>query len=172
VPYQETVNATPGQVLGGAVVGGVIGKVVTKKDAGAAVGAIVGGAVANEKGKQTVTRYKDVQTCTTVYVPSRITDEQTLRQDLLNLNGGRPVSKETTMDVQYTIGVAHDGQWGPKSQQAADQYLANLQPSAPMYSLLVNNVVITSSGDVNSMDQMKSNLQRAGVASQIVVNSQ
>lgn len=170
VPYRSTVNATPGQVVGGAVIGGVLGKIVTRQDAGAAAGAVIGGVVANEKGKRTVTRYKDVQTCRDVYVPAHITNEQTLRQDLQDLNDGKTVSKETIMDVQYTIGVAHDGKWGPKSQQAANKYLANLQPDTPTYSLLVNSVVITSSGDVTSMDEMKKNLQKAGVDAQVVVN--
>ena len=172
VPYQETVNATPGQVVGGAVVGGVIGKVVTKENAGAAAGAIVGGAIANEKGKKTVTRYKDVETCSNVFVPDRITNEDDLRQTLQDLNNGRSVSKEKTMDVQYTIGVAHDGKWGPKSQQAADEYLANYKSDGPMYSLVVNDVTIVSSADVNSIDQIKSALQQAGVDSKIIVNMQ
>lgn len=180
VPYQQSVNATPGQLVGGAVVGGVLGKIVTNQDAGAAAGAVLGGVVANEAGKGTVTRYRDVQRCHTVYVPSRIKNERVLRRDLRELRNGANVSRETTMDVQYTIGVAHDGQWGPVSQRAADQYLANLQPSplqpaapqpnGPTYSLMVNNVVITTSGDVGSMDQLKQNLRKAGVAAQIVVN--
>lgn len=175
VPYQQTENANPGRVVGGAVIGGVLGKVVTRQDAGAAVGAVLGGVVANESGRRTVTQYRDEQHCGTVYVPSRITDQQALRQDLQNLSDGKYVSKETVMDVQYTIGVSHDGQWGPASQKAANKFLASLQPSAPepsgsSYSLMVNSVVITSSGDVNAMDQMKSNLRKAGVNAEIVVN--
>ena len=173
VPYQETVKGgTPEKVIGGAIVGGVIGKVVTKKDAGAAAGAIIGGAVANETSKKTVTKYKDVETCTNVFIPARVTDEETLRQALLDLNAGKPVSKEMTMDVQYTIGVAHDGKWGPKSQLAAEKYLANLAPDAPLYSLVVNDVVIVSSADVNAIDQIKSALLEAGVQSQIFVDMQ
>ena len=175
VPYQQTENATPGRVVGGAVIGGVLGKIVTRQDAGAAAGAILGGVVANESGKRTVTQYQDVQNCRTVYVPSRITDPQVLQQDLQDLSYGKYVRKETIMDVQYTIGVGYDGQWGPASQQAANKYLANLQPNAPQpgaptYSLMVNSVVITSSGDVSSMNEMKSNLRKAGVDSEIVVN--
>jgi len=172
VPYQETVNADPGKVLGGAVVGGVIGKVVTDKNAGAAAGAIIGGAIANEQGKKTVTKYKDVETCANVFNPERITDQAVLRQVLQDLNDGRPVSKETIMDAQYTIGVAHDGKWGPKSQLAAEKYLANLSPDAPLYSLVVNDVVIVSSADANSIDEIKNALHEAGVDSQIFIDLQ
>jgi len=173
VPYQETVKGgNPERIIGGAIVGGVLGKVVTNKNAGAAAGAVVGGVVANETGKKTVTRYRQVNSCETVYVPEHITDQQMLRQDLLDLNSGKSVSKETIMDVQYTIGVAYDGKWGPRSQRAGDEYLANLQPNAPMYSLVVNNVVIVSSADVNSIDQMKKALEEAGVDSQISVDMQ
>lgn len=175
VPYQQNENATTGRVVGGAVLGGVLGKIVTRQDAGAAAGAVLGGVVANESGRRTVTRYRDVQNCRTVYVPSRITDRHALRQDLRDLGDGRSVKKETIMDVQYTIGVAHDGQWGPVSQRAANKYMAQFQPPAPQasgptYSLMVNNVVITNSGDVNAMDAMKANLRKAGVDAQIVVN--
>jgi hypothetical protein len=173
VPYQETVKGgTPEKLIGGAIVGGVIGKVVTKKDAGAAAGAIIGGAVANETSKRTVTKYKDVETCTNVFIPARVTNEETLRQALLDLNAGKPVNKEMTMDVQYTIGVAHDGKWGPKSQLAAEKYLANLAPDAPLYSLVVNDVVIVSSADVNAVDQIKNALLEAGIQSQIFVDLQ
>ncbi|MDF1715632.1 MAG: hypothetical protein P1U75_03005 [Antarcticimicrobium sp.] len=173
VPYQETVKGgNPENVIGGAIVGGVIGKVVTKKNAGAAAGAIIGGAVANETSKRTVTKYKDVETCSNVFIPARVTNEQTLRQTLLDLNAGKPVTKEMTMDVQYTIGVAHDGKWGPKSQLAGEKYLANLAPDAPLYSLVVNDVVIVSSADVNAVDQIKNALLEAGVQSQIFVDLQ
>ena len=173
VPYQETVKGgNPENVIGGAIVGGVIGKVVTKKNAGAAAGAIIGGAVANETSKRTVTKYKDVETCSNVFIPARVTNEQTLRQTLLDLNAGKPVTKEMTMDVQYTIGVAHDGKWGPKSQLAGEKYLANLAPAAPLYSLVVNDVVIVSSADVNAVDQIKNALLEAGVQSQIFVDLQ
>ena len=172
VPYQVTANAKPGTVVGGAVVGGLVGNAMTKDAGGTAVGALIGGAVANEAGKQTVTRYKQVNVCKTVYVPGTITDEQALRQDVSDLNAGNPVGKETTMDVQYTIGVTHDGVWGPKSRQAAATYLANLKPSAPTYSLVVNGVVVTTSADVNSINQMKEALQKAGVDSKITVNMQ
>lgn len=173
VPYQETVKgANPEKVIGGAIVGGVIGKVVTKKNAGAAAGAIIGGAVANETSSKTVTKYKDVETCTNVFIPERVADEETLKQVLLDLNDGKSVSKEMIMDVQYTIGVAHDGKWGPKSQLAADKYLANLEPDAPLYSLVVNDVVIVSSADANAVDEIKKALLEAGVASQIFVDLQ
>ena len=173
VPYQETVKGgTPEKVIGGAIIGGVLGKVVTKENAGAAAGAIIGGAVANETSKRTVTKYKDVETCTNVFIPERVTDEETLRQTLLDLNEGRSVSKEMTMDVQYTIGVAHDGKWGPRSKLAAEKYLANLEPDAPLYSLVVNDVVIVSSADVSAVDQIKDALFEAGVDSQIFVDLQ
>lgn len=173
VPYQEAVKGgSPERVVGGAIIGGVIGKVVTDKNAGAAAGAVVGGVVANETGKKTVTRYREVNTCKTVFVPERITDEQTLRQDLRDLSDGKSLSKETIMDVQYTIGVAYDGKWGPKSQQAADVYLANLQSSAPRYSLVVNDVVIVTSDDVNSIAQMNQALREAGVESAITLDLQ
>ena len=81
VPYQAiSKGGTPEKVIGGAIVGGVIGKVVTKKDAGAVAGAIIGGAVANESSKKTVTKYKEVETCTNVFIPQRITDEERLQQ--------------------------------------------------------------------------------------------
>ena len=171
VPYQETVKGgTPERVIGGAVVGGVVGRVVTDKNAGAAAGAIVGGVIANETGKKTVTKYRDVETCTNVFIPERITDEAALRKTLQDLNDGKTVSKERTMDAQYTIGVAYDGKWGPKSELAAEKYLANLSPDAPLYSLVVNDVVIVSSADANAIDEIKAALSRAGVASQIFVD--
>ena len=173
VPYQETVKGgSPEKVVGGAIVGGVIGKVVTKKNAGAAAGAIIGGVVANESSTKTVTKYKDVETCTNVFIPERITDEERLQDILLDLNDGKSVSAETIMDVQYTIGVAHDGKWGPKSQLAADKYLANLAPDTPLYSLVVNDVVIVSSADASAIDQIKDALFEAGVDSQIFVDLQ
>jgi len=170
VPYQATVNAKPGTVVGGAVVGGVLGNAMTKDAAGTAAGALIGGAVANEAGKKTVTKYKQVNVCKTVYVPGTITDEQALRQDVRDLNAGKRVEKETIMDVQYTIGVAHDGVWGPKSRQAATKYLANLKPNTPVYSLVVNGVVIAKSANVAAMDRMQKALHEAGVDSQISVD--
>lgn len=171
VPYQETVKGgSPEKVIGGAIIGGVVGKIVTDKNAGAAAGAIVGGAIANETSKKTVTKYRDVETCTNVFVPERITDDAKLREVLLDLNAGHSVSKEMTMDAQYTIGVGHDGKWGPKSQLAAEKYLVDLKPDAPLYSLVVNDVVIVSSPDVNAIDEIKEALLEAGVASQIFVD--
>ena len=173
VPYQEVVKGgSPEKVIGGALVGGVIGKVVTDKNAGAAAGAIVGGVIANETSKKTVTKYREVETCTNVFIPERITDEEKLQEVLLDLNEGNSVSKEMTMDAQYTIGVAYDGKWGPKSRLAAEKYLANLEPDAPLYSLVVNDVVIVSSADVNAIDEIKEALLEAGVASQIFVDLQ
>ncbi|SDJ36248.1 glycine zipper 2TM domain-containing protein [Lutimaribacter saemankumensis] len=173
VPYQEVVKGgSPEKVIGGALVGGVIGKVVTDKNAGAAAGAIVGGVIANETSKKTVTKYREVETCTNVFIPERITDEEKLQEVLLDLNEGKSVSKEITMDAQYTIGVAYDGKWGPKSRLAAEKYLANLEPDAPLYSLVVNDVVIVSSADVNAIDEIKEALLEAGVASQIFVDLQ
>lgn len=173
VPYQETVKGgSPERVIGGAIVGGVVGKIVTDKNAGAAAGAIVGGAIANETSKKTVTKYRDVETCTKVFVPERITDEEKLREVLLDLNEGNSVSKEMTMDAQYTIGVSYDGKWGPKSQLAAEKYLADLKPDAPLYSLVVNDVVIVTSPDVNAIEEIKNALFEAGVASQIFVDLQ
>ncbi len=171
VPYQETVKGgSPEKVIGGAIVGGVIGKVVTDKNAGAAVGAIVGGAIANETSTNTVTKYREVETCTNVFVPERITDEAKLQKVLLDLNEGKSVSKEMIMDAQYTIGVAYDGKWGPKSQLAAEKYLANLEPDAPLYSLVVNDVVIVSSADIGAINEIKVALLEAGVVSQIFVD--
>ena len=173
VPYQETVKGgSPEKVIGGAIVGGVIGKVVTDRNAGAAVGAIVGGAIANETSTNTVTKYREVETCTNVFIPERITDEAKLQKVLLDLNEGKSVSKEMTMDAQYTIGVAYDGKWGPKSQLAAEKYLANLEPDAPLYSLVVNDVVIVSSADASAIDEIKKALFEAGVDSQIFVDLQ
>lgn len=177
VPYQETVRrGEPEKVIGGALIGGVIGKAVTDDNAGAAVGAIIGGAIGHESSETTVTRYKDVETCRNVFIPERVTDAETLERVLLDLKEGRSVSKEMIMDVQYTIGVAYDGVWGPMSRRAADEYLANLepdaQPEAPLYSLIVNNVVIVSSADAHAIDEIKKALSEAGVDSQIFVDLQ
>ncbi len=172
-PYQTTTKGgTPEQVLGGVIVGGVIGKVVTKKDGGALAGAVIGGAIANENAKKTVTKYRDVETCSKVFIPERITDEELLHRVLLDLNEDRSVSKEMTMDAQHTIGVAYDGKWGPNSKLASEKYLANLEPDAPLYSLVVNQVVIVSSADVTTIDEIKSALFEAGVDSQIFVDLQ
>jgi len=178
VPYQETVKgANTGEILGGAIIGGVIGKAATGKDGGAAVGAIIGGAIANEKGNKTVTRYKDVETCTQVFVPSRINDEKALRQTILHLNNGGSESKERIMDVQYTIGAVHDGAWGSRSVMAANAYLEGTEVASsvdagktPLYSLMVNDVIVVTSADVNSIDEIQKALLRAGVDSKILVN--
>ena len=175
VPYQETVKGgEPEKVIGGALIGGVIGRAVTDDNAGAVVGAVIGGAIGNEKSQTTVTRYKDVETCRNVFIPERVTDTDTLERTLVDLNAGRSVSKEMIMDVQYTIGVAYDGKWGPMSRRAADEYLANLDPAAqpnePLYSLVVNDVVIVSSADANAIDEIKKALSTAGVPSQIFVD--
>ena len=177
VPYQEsTKGGDPGRVVGGALIGGVLGKAVTDDNAGALVGAVVGGAVGHESSKKTVTRYKNVETCRNVFIPERITDDETLRRVLQDLNDGRSVSKEMTMDAQYTVGVAYDGQWGPMSRRAAETYLANLEPGAeleaPLYSLVVNEVVVVSSEDANAIDEIKKGLLQAGVESQIFVDLQ
>ena len=173
VPYQEVVKGgSPERVIGGALVGGVIGKVVTDENVGVAAGAIVGGVIANETSKKTVTKYREVETCTNVFIPERITDEEKLQKVLLDLNEGKSVSKEMTMDAQYSIGVTYDGKWGAKSRLAAEKYLANLKPDAPLYSLVVNDVVIVSSPDVNAIDEMKEALLEAGIASQIFVDLQ
>lgn len=177
VPYQATVKGgEPEKVIGGALIGGVIGKVLTDENAGAAAGAIIGGAVAHENSQKTVTRYKDVETCKNVFIPERITDAEKLEQVLLDLNDGQSVSKEMIMDVQYTIGVAYDGKWGPMSRRAAEEYLANLEPDAkpeaPLYSLVVNDVVIVSSADANAIDEIKKALFEAGVDSRIFVDLQ
>lgn len=177
VPYQTTVKGgEPEKVIGGALIGGVIGKVVTDKNAGAAAGAVIGGAIGHESSKKTVTRYKDVETCRNVFIPERVTDTFLLEDTLVDLNAGRPVSKEMIMDVQYTIGVSHDGKWGPKSRGAAEEYLASLEvqvePEAPLYSLVVNDVLIVSSADANAIDEIKKALFEAGVDSQIFVDLQ
>lgn len=177
VPYQETVKGgQPEKVIGGALIGGVLGKVVTKDNAGAAAGAVIGGAVGHHNSKKTVTKYKNVETCRNVFIPERVNDEARLEEVLLDLNEGRSVSKETIMDVQYTIGVAHDGRWGPKSRGAAEEYLASLEPSvepdAPLYSLVVNEVVVVSSADASTIDAIKEGLYKAGVDSQIFVDLQ
>ena len=175
VPYQATVKGgEPEKVIGGALIGGVIGKAVTDENAGAVAGAVIGGAIGHETSRKTVTRYKDVETCRNVFIPERVTDAEELEQVLLDLNDGRSVSKEMIMDVQYTIGVAYDGKWGPMSRRAANDYLANLepgaQPEAPLYSLVVNDVVIVSSVDANAIDEIKIALTKAGVDSQVFVD--
>ena len=175
VPYKTTVKGgEPEKVIGGAIIGGVVGKAVTDDNAGAVAGAIIGGAVGHENSRKTVTRYKDVETCKNVFIPERITDADALEDVLLDLNDGRSVGKETIMDVQYTIGVAYDGRWGPMSRRAAEDYLANLEPDAqidaPLYSLVVNDVVVVSSADPNAIDEIKVALLEAGVDSQIFVD--
>lgn len=178
VPYTATVKGgNTGEVLGGALIGGVLGKAATGKDGGAAVGAIIGGAVANENSKRTVTRYKNVETCKQVYIPSQIYDTESLRQTILHLNSGGSESRERIMDVQYTVGVGHDGIWGPRSVMAANAYLdgAPVAPTVdegktPLYSLMVNDVIVVSSTDVNSIDEIKQGLSQAGVESKILVN--
>ena len=179
VPYQETVKgAKPGEVIGGALIGGVLGKAVTGKDGGAVAGAIIGGAVANESSTRTVTRYKDVETCRQVFIPAQIYDKATLKDTILRLNAGERMNKELVMDVQYTIGVSPDGVWGPQSVRAANAYLAGEAPvtapaasdGSPLYSLMVNDVVVVSSPDVNAIDEIKKGLLRAGVEARIFVN--
>ena len=178
VPYQQTVKgANTGEILGGAIIGGIIGKAATGKDGGAAVGAIIGGAVANENGAKTVTKYKDIETCRQVYIPANISDDAALMQTILHLNNGGSESRERIMDVQYTIGVGHDGVWGPRSVMAANAYLEGAQvvstvdeEKTPLYSLMVNDVIVVSSTDVNSIDEIKKALFRAGVDSKILVN--
>ncbi|MDC0737433.1 hypothetical protein N6L24_04035 [Cognatishimia sp. SS12] len=181
VPYQATVKGgQPEKVIGGALIGGVIGKVVTDKNAGAAAGAVIGGVVGHENSRRTVTRYKDVETCKNVYVPARINDRARLENAIFDLNAGRSVSKELVKDVQYTIGVSQDGKWGPKSRRAADNYLgvrpASLRPvierpAAPLYSLIVNDVLIHSTDDVDEVQDMQVALLEAGVTSNILVDS-
>ena len=177
VPYQATVKGgEPEKVIGGALIGGVIGKAVTDENAGAVAGAVIGGAIGHENSRRTVTRYKDVETCKNVYIPARVTDADLLEDVLLDLNDGRSDGKEMIMDVQYTIGVSHDGKWGPRSRGAAEEYLANLepnaQPEAPLYSLVVNDVVVVSSADASAIDEIKKGLFEAGVDSQIFVDLQ
>ena len=177
VPYKATVKGgQPEKVIGGALIGGVIGKAVTDENAGAVAGAVIGGAIGHENSRRTVTRYKDVETCKNVYIPARVTDADLLEEVLLDLNDGRSVDNEMIMDVQYTIGVAHDGKWGPRSRGAAEEYLANLvpnaQPEAPLYSLVVNDVVVVSSIDAGAIDEIKKGLLEAGVDSQIFVDLQ
>ena len=177
VPYQESVKGgEPDKVIGGALIGGVIGKAVTDENAGAVAGAIIGGAIGHENSRTTVTRYKEVETCRNVFVPERIADAEMLEQVILDLNDGQAVSKEMIMDVQYTIGVANDGIWGPKSRGAAEEYLASLEPDAqpeePLYSLVVNDVVVVSSADANAIDEIKEALFEAGVDSRIFVDLQ
>ena len=177
VPYQSTVKGgEPEKVIGGALIGGVIGKAVTDKDAGAVAGAVIGGAIGHENSRRTVTKYKNVETCRNVFIPERVTNADTLEQVVWDLNNGQSVSKEMIMDVQYTIGVAYDGTWGPMSRRAADEYLANLapdaQPDAPLYSLVVNDVVVVSSTDPSAIDEIKKGLFEAGVDSRIFVDLQ
>jgi len=177
VPYQEVVTGgTPEEVLGGAIIGGLLGGAATDDNAGAVVGAIIGGAIANESGSSTVTRYREVETCSNVFIPDLISDTGTLEAVIMDLNSGRNVSRELTMDVQYTIGVGYDGVWGPKSRGAAEEYLASLapevQPSETLVSLIVNGVVIVSSPDVSAIDEIKTALAEAGVPSQIFVDLQ
>lgn len=177
VPYQDTVKGgTPEELLGGAIIGGLLGGVATDDNAGAVVGAIIGGALANENSTTTVTRYREVETCSNVFIPDRIHDSYELEAVLRDLNDGRNVSREMIMDVQYTIGVAYDGSWGPMSRRAADEYLATLEPEAmpndPLFTLVVNDVVIVSSTDVAAIDEIKQSLYEAGVDSRIFVDLQ
>lgn len=179
VPYQETVKGgKPGEILGGALIGGVIGKAATGKDGGAVAGAIIGGAVANEAITHTVTKYRDVETCSKVFVPAHIYDRATLSDAVQRLDAGERLNKELVMDVQYTIGVSPDGKWGPKSVKASKAYLAGdvpatppaLPDSNPLYTLTVNDVVVVSSYDLAAIDDIKSGLLRAGVTAKILVD--
>jgi len=177
VAYQDAVKGgSPEELLGGAIIGGLLGKAATNDNGAAAIGAIIGGAIANESASKTVTRYRDVETCTNVFVPDRITNAAELESILIDLNAGRSVSREQIMDVQYTIGVAYDGSWGPMSRRTAEKYLADLGPevieNSPLFSLVVNGVVIVSSSEVSAIDEIKSALANAGVASQIFVDLQ
>lgn len=180
VPYQETVKGgKPGEVIGGALIGGVLGKAVTGKDGGAVAGAIIGGAVANETSRHTVTKYKEVETCKKIFIPSQIYDTSTLQDIIRRLNSGERMNKELVMDVQYTIGVSPDGIWGPQSIRAANAYLDGNAPttqpstsgSSPLYSLMVNDVVVVSSYDLTAIDDIKSGLLRAGVEAKILVDA-
>lgn len=178
VPYNASVNdAKPEDILGGAVIGGVIGKAATGDNGAAVVGAIIGGAVASESKKKTVTKYKQVKTCNKVFIPESISDQDALRETILHLNSGGTESRELIMDVQYTIGANHDGSWGPRSVMAANEYLAGNpvtdvvdEAKSPLYSLIVNDVVVVSSPDVNAIDEIQKSLLEAGVDSQIFVN--
>jgi hypothetical protein len=178
VPYQASVNdAKPEEILGGVIIGGVIGKAATGNTGGAALGAIIGGAVANENNKKTITRYKDVENCRQVFIPAYVNDQVALRETILHLNSGGSESRERIMDVQYTIGASHDGVWGPRSAKTANEYLASHavtdvtdQAQNPLYSLVVNDVVVVSSHDVNAIDGIQKALLEAGVDSQIQVN--
>jgi len=176
VPVEETTSGSPEEVLGGAIIGGLLGHAVTDDEGGALVGAIIGGAIANEGGS-TTTNFREVETCAYVFIPELISDIALLKEVIQDLNIGRDVSKEMTMDVQYTIGVAYDGVWGPMSRQAAEEYLASLDPEAPpadapLFSLMVNDVVIVSSTDVAAIDEIKKALALAGVESIIFVDLQ
>ncbi|CUI62383.1 hypothetical protein [Cognatishimia activa] len=175
VPYQATVKGgQPEKVIGGAVIGGVIGKVITDNNGGAAAGALIGGAIGHENSRRTVTKYKTVETCQKVYIPARVTDQAELERTLIDLNAGRSVSREMIKDVQYTIGVSHDGKWGPRSRGAAEEYLASLntvpEPVTSLYSLIVNDVVIVSSQDPSAIEEIQQALAEAGVESQIFVD--
>jgi outer membrane lipoprotein SlyB len=178
VPYQAKVKgAKPEEILGGVIIGGVIGNATIGNNGGTAIGAIIGGAIANENGKKSVTKYKNVKTCKQVFIPERISDQGALRAVILRLNSGDSESKERIMDVQFTIGASQDGVWGPRSVLASNEYLAGNyatditdEAQNPLYSLIVNDVVVVSSLDVNAVDEIQKALLEAGVESQIFVN--
>lgn len=173
VAYQETVNgANSGDVLGGAIIGGIIGKAAGGNDESAAIGAIIGGAIANEEGKRTVTKYRDVEVCNRVYSPDEVTPTQ-VERTVERLADGVPVSKEMIRDVQYTIGVKPDGVWGPNSRRAANEYLnTSTEVTTNMYSLMVNGVVVIRSADINVLNAIRDGLANADVDAYIFVDAQ
>lgn len=136
--------------------------------------------MANETSTRTVTRYKEVETCKQVFVPSQIYDKATLRETIHRLNAGERMNKELVMDVQYSIGVSPDGKWGPQSIRASNAYLAGEAPVAPptasdgdpLYTLMVNDVVVVNSYDLVAIDDIKRGLMRAGVDATILVDVQ
>jgi uncharacterized protein YcfJ len=63
VPGRRARTATPGEMLGGAVIGGVLGKLLTNKDKGAIGGAIIGGLATQNRRQSDTIQYKEISSC-------------------------------------------------------------------------------------------------------------
>ena len=63
VPGRRAHTATPGEMLGGAVIGGVLGKLLTNDDKGAIGGAIMGGLATQSSRQSDTIEYRKIDTC-------------------------------------------------------------------------------------------------------------
>ena len=63
VPGRRARTATPGEMLGGAVIGGVLGKLLTNDDKGAIGGAIMGGLATQSSRQSDTIEYRKIDSC-------------------------------------------------------------------------------------------------------------